>query len=59
MDEQRMMIQPLADEPIYPVLPGDPYFPEYHAGYQPIHPTDLAPMQYDEIEPEEDPKEEM
>lgn len=58
MDELWMMIQPPMEEPMYPMLPGDPYFPEYPTGYQPIHPTDHALMQYDEIEPEEEMEEE-
>ncbi|CAH1441189.1 unnamed protein product [Lactuca virosa] len=45
---------PPADEPMFPVLPGDPYFPDYASMYQPISPAEHAPLQSDEFEPEED-----
>ncbi|CAH1441188.1 unnamed protein product [Lactuca virosa] len=48
---------PPADEPMFHVPPGDPYFPDYASMYQPISPAEHASMQSDEFEPEEDPEE--
>ncbi|CAI9303063.1 unnamed protein product [Lactuca saligna] len=48
---------PPVDEPMFPILPGDPYFPDYASVYQPISPPKHASMQSEEFEPEEDPEE--
>ena len=55
MDDLWRAIMPPADEPMFPVLPGDPYYPDHPVVYQPIPLAKIEPRE----DPQDDPEEEI
>ncbi|CAH1427554.1 unnamed protein product [Lactuca virosa] len=52
------MVQPPADQPMFHVLLGDPYYHEFPVAYNPIPQVEEATIQHEEIEIEEEESEE-